>query len=278
MNISKEAATLLTHEEECNLTQQPEHKIPTCDLAINAINVLFGLPTHSFILWLIATGAGRGIASELFILNVSICEIVFCLRSLISALANEFSNLWEIVMFLTGIVITGRFFQCLICVERYLAVVHPVTFLKYKPLRYKVACCVVTWIANLLSSVFCLQFINPCFKHHFAYFYLLQFSVFFSINLFCCVAVLRALKQPGPGERGRERAMKGRAFYVILITTVTLLIVYVPGIFMSLRYLLSIPSLPGLDTLSLICYFIAGFVQPIHFIYSVGKLPLCKCN
>ena len=115
MNISKESAKLLTHEE-CNLTEQPEYKIPTCDLTINATNVLFGLPAQSYILWLIATGAGRGIASEIFILNVSICEIVFCLRSLISALANEFSKLWEFVMFLTGIVMTGRFFQCVCCI------------------------------------------------------------------------------------------------------------------------------------------------------------------
>ncbi|ROJ30590.1 G-protein coupled receptor 4 [Anabarilius grahami] len=277
MNISKESATLLTHEE-CNITAQPEHKFPTGDIAMYAISVLFGLPTHSYVLWLIATGAGRGIASEIFILNVSVCEIVFCLRSLICALANDFPKLWEIVMFLTGIVITGRFFQCLICVERYLAVVHPVTFLKYKPLRYKVACSIVTWIANLISCVFCMRFINPCFKYHFAYFYLSQFSVYLSINLFCCLAVLRALKQPGPGERGGEKNMKGRAFYVILTTTVTLLIIYVPSIFMSLRYLLSIPSFPGLDSLSLICYLIAGFVQPLHFIYRVGKLPLCKCN
>ncbi|KAJ8397590.1 hypothetical protein AAFF_G00438660 [Aldrovandia affinis] len=31
-------------------------------------------------------------------------------------------------------------FQCCICVERYLAVLHPLTFLRYRPLRYRVGC------------------------------------------------------------------------------------------------------------------------------------------
>ncbi len=72
--------------------------------------------------------------------------------------------------------------------------------------------------------------------------------------------------------------MKRRAFYLILVTTLTLVIVYVLSIFMSLRYLLSVPTFPGLDSLSLTFYLMAGFVQPLHFIYRVGKLPLCKSN
>ncbi|KAL1253304.1 hypothetical protein QQF64_017997 [Cirrhinus molitorella] len=111
-------------------------------------------------LWLLE-GTGGGVALEFFNLNLSVCEI--------------------------GLVFTGRpLFQCLICVERYLAVVHPVTFLKYKPLRYR-------------------------------------FLLALSIQLFCLVAVLRALKQSGPGERRRERMeenpMKRRAFHLILIST-----------------------------------------------------------
>ncbi len=47
----------------------------------------------------------------------------------------------SINIFLFGFAMTGHpLFQCLICVERYLAVVHPVTFLKFKPLRYRVIC------------------------------------------------------------------------------------------------------------------------------------------
>ncbi len=74
------------------------------------------------------------------------------------------------------------------------------------------------------------------FKHINVYMccFLLQFLLVLSVNLFCCVSVLWALKKPGAGERGKERKeenhMKRRAFYLILITTVTMVTMFVPVI------------------------------------------------
>jgi len=51
-------------------------------------------------------------------------------------------------------------FQSLMCVERYLAVVHPVTFLKFKPLRYRVICCTAVWIITLGSCIFFMFLLN----------------------------------------------------------------------------------------------------------------------
>ncbi|CAL8363619.1 unnamed protein product [Gadus morhua 'NCC'] len=50
-------------------------------------------------------------------------------------------ELWVLIWF-------GRpLFQCSICVERYLAVVHPLTFIRFKPLRFRVVCSGLMWIA-----------------------------------------------------------------------------------------------------------------------------------
>lgn len=43
-------------------------------------------------------------------------------------------------------------FQWRICGERYLVVVHPVVFLKYRILRYRVACVIIAWLLTLLVS------------------------------------------------------------------------------------------------------------------------------
>ncbi|ROL50003.1 SCAN domain-containing protein 3 [Anabarilius grahami] len=160
---------------------------------VHCITVLLGLPVNTYVIWLVVTGTGNGIAAEFFTLNLSICEMFFCMESLLIILSYKFDILWTAVYFLDGVATTSRpLFQCLICVERYLAVVHPVTFLKFKPLRYR-------------------------------------FLLFLSIQLFCCVAVLRALKQSGPGERRRKREeenhIKRRAFYLLLITTVSMVII-----------------------------------------------------
>ncbi len=280
MNISNKTATLSTNDA-CNITDLSRYyNNAPYDLVIHTINLLFGLPTHSYILWLIVKGTGRGIASEFFTLNISVCEIMLCLRSFNSVLGNVFPKLWSVMMFLSGFVITARFFQCLMCVERYLAVVHPVTFLKYKPLRYKVVCSAVTWIMIIACCVFCLQLVNPCFMRIFKCLYLVHFIVFLAINLFCCLAVLRALKKPGPGVRGRERDeenhIKRRAFFLILINTVTLVITYVPSSVTAFQYMLSIPASQLLESLGLTCFLLPGFVQPLLFIHRVGKLPFCR--
>ncbi len=241
MNISNETAISPTNEA-CNITYLSRyHNRSPYDVTLHVISIVFGLPTHSYILWLIFKGTGRGIASEFFNLNISICEIMLCLRSSITLLANVFPKLRYVKMSMSGFNSTARFFQCLMCVECYLAVVHPVTFLKYKPLRYKVACSTVTWIMIIACCVFCLQLVNPCFMRVFKGLYLIHFIVFLAINLFCCLAVLRALKKPGPGDRGREREkenhIKRRAFLLILITTVTLVITYVPSSVTALQYI-----------------------------------------
>ncbi len=134
-----------TTEASTNSTNHLIVVMTILDCFIYSLNVLFGFPTHSYIIWLIVTGSGSAVASDFFFLNLSVSEIGICLNSLFSVFNyfTEFSHV-RLTGFLLGLLVTGRaLFQVLICVERYLAVVHPVTFLKYKPLRYRVICCTV---------------------------------------------------------------------------------------------------------------------------------------
>ncbi|XP_067280758.1 chemokine XC receptor 1-like [Pseudorasbora parva] len=218
--------------------------ITILDFFLHSFNFLFGFPTHSYVLWLIIKGTGNGVASEFFILNLSVCEIASCLNIFVYALDFWFSRFTTLRYFIIGLFITGRpLFQCLMCVERYLAVVHPVTFLKYKPLRYRVICCTAAWIITLGSCLCCMFTLVSCNFYIYICCFSIQFLLFIFIQLFFLVAVLRALKQSGPGERGREREeenhMKRRAFYLILITTMSMIIIYMPFAFSGLSYILT---------------------------------------
>lgn len=179
MNISKEVTCLPNDSCSINI---PGFKLLPFHAALYVINFLLGFPTHSFVLWLIVTTTERGIASEIFNLNMSVCEIMFCLRMLIGAFVENVPSLLDIVMFLSGFVITGRFFHCLISFERYLAVVHPVTFLKFKPMRYRVGCCAFTWIMISISCVFSIQLVNPRLLQLFTCLYVSQFLFFLFIR------------------------------------------------------------------------------------------------
>ncbi|XP_059397958.1 G-protein coupled receptor 35-like [Carassius carassius] len=259
-----------------NTTTPSTSPLDSAQIPLFSISVLFNLPTHSYIIWLIVKGTG-GIASEYLNFNNSFCEICISMDFLIFILASYISSLFPLAMFLQGLTITGRpLFQCLMCVERYLAVVHPVTFLKYKPLRYRVIGCTVAWIITLGSCLICLIIFLFSTLTMQAYFFSVQFVLHLPIQLFCLVAVLRALKQSGPGERGRERDekthMKTRAFYLILITTVTMTITYVPSTITGIFTIVidqpnSIVWIP-----SNLCFILAGFVQPVLYLHRAGKL------
>ena len=44
-------------------------------------------------------------------------------------------------------------FQCCVCAEHYLAVVHPVVFLKFRPPRYRVSCSGLVWFVVVVNYV-----------------------------------------------------------------------------------------------------------------------------
>ncbi|XP_056587657.1 G-protein coupled receptor 4-like [Triplophysa dalaica] len=266
LNITESPTNSLTHFLGL---MSPPHICFLC------INVLLGLPAHSYVIWLIIGSESR-IKSDFFILTLSFCEIGICLSWLLDVLSIWFLNLMELVFFSKGLIITGRpLFQCLICVERYLAVVHPVTFLKYKPLRYRLMCSAVTWIMSFGSCLCSMFILNLSAYDNFIWFISVQLIVFLSIQFFCCLAVLRALKQSGPGERGREREenhMKRKAFYLILITTVSMLIAYIPSIFVGLFILLAEQFLPEPFLTGFVCFVLAGYVHPVLYFHRTGKL------
>ncbi|XP_050948640.1 C-C chemokine receptor type 8-like [Labeo rohita] len=250
-------------------------------MCVLSLSLLFGLPTHSYVIWLIITGTGNGVASEFFNLNLSVCEIGSSISAMFGILSLLFSNFTILTHFLQGLGVTGRpLFQCLICVERYLAVVHPVTFLKYKPLRYRVICSTAVWIITLGSCLFYMCFLVSFNIKAYTWFFSLQFLLFLCIQMFCLVAVLRALKQSGPGERGRERKeenhIKKRAFYLILITTMNMIILYVPFIVTGFFVIVTHQNFLDFWFPGCLCYVLAGFVQPVLYLQRAGKL-FCFC-
>ena len=181
--------------------------------------------------------------------------------------------------FSVGLLTVSRpLFQCCICVERYLAVVHPVTFLKYKPLRHRVGCCGVVWLVVL---GFCVAALFMSFSTTFYYFYLAQYLVVFSIELFCCLAVLRALRRPGPGEGEREgdgmNNMKRKAFWIILVVLVSVVVSVFPiMVTVSFQGYLNFNDFYFALAISFSLIIISGFVQPLLYLHRAGKLPCIR--
>lgn len=174
-------------------------------------------------------------------------------------------------------------FHILTCIEHYLAIVHPITYLHLKhesEVRIRNISTGCVW----LLSFGWLAVLNV-FSYEVAFILYLCIMAFqLMIISFCSISVLHALKCPGPGEVGgvsskRADQSKQRAFYTILAIMGVLLFKFVGNLIGNLvftstagafiNYCVSFMSLFWLDLPS-------SLLLPLLFLHRAGKLQCCK--
>lgn len=208
---------------------------------IMSVCILVGTPAHLWCLWLYLSFDGKIKQTQVFLLNHTIMELLSCIECVIEIL-NEFIFMNNTLLLMTGFIFglswTGRsLIQTCICIEQYFAVLHPVTFLKYKGIKYRIAAVAVAWLVALgygVYEIYFLTFTNLVFN-----------SVFIgavAVILFCSVSVLCALKHPRPGDthitrqpgRDDRNQQKKNAFNMIFSVLLIVLLTYVPQGFLSI--------------------------------------------
>lgn len=178
------------------------------------------------------------------------------------------------------IVYLGRLlFQCLTCVEHYLAVIHPITYLSLKTergikIRNTSIGCVWLLCLGMLSLVASYSPVLPT----------VPFFAFFAFGLivitFCSLSVLFALIRPGPGEVGGQRKRvdqtKRRALMTILAITGVIFLKYVGLLVCTAVHASSLLDYyDGCVVLMSAFWFClpSSLSLPLLFLYRAGKLP-----
>lgn len=194
--------------------------------------ILLSLPTNGFVLWLMISSPLFGTERmEVLELHLVITEIMIVFVEILILSANFISNVNHNMMnlmirFAETIIIARNQFQTCVCIERYLAVSHPVLYLRFKPLRYRMSFCCVIWLQVIFLTVLKMDLCSSfSISIHIIY-----FMYDFSISSLCCLSALRVLKQPSPGEGEKEGSIviEKRAFNIVLLFQVTTFLSYVP--------------------------------------------------
>lgn len=168
-------------------------------------------------------------------------------------------------------------FHLLTCVEHYLAVVHPITYLNLRNAR---------WIRNrhiliVCIWLFCLACTGLLYMGLSIEFFLLGSSLV--ISAFCSLSVLCVLIHPSPGEHSgdweRVDQSKKRAFYIITAMLGVLVLRCVWNIIWDILYALN----GNTNECSwIICgiwlNFPGSLVLPLIFLHRVGILACFKNN
>ncbi|MEQ2170219.1 hypothetical protein GOODEAATRI_033195, partial [Goodea atripinnis] len=177
--------------------------------------------------------------SDIFTYNVLVLDLLNILGSFffVFGVLTEKPGVMKAGSIMFGIFIPGQtLFHLLTCMERYLAVVHPIFYLRLKGsagIRIRNITVGCVWLISIVVMIATMQFdvsvaiINGL---------LLSFtSVAF---IFCSVSVLSALIRPAPGKGGRTRERadqsRQRAFRTIIIITGTLFLRFMSSLITSI--------------------------------------------
>lgn len=230
-------------------------------------NMVFGLSSNSYIVWLIASGPKAKLLREFFQLNLSIFEVLYSTACL--SFFTKFGLTFRLPNgIISSLMWSGRpLLQCCICLEHFVAVVHPVSYLRYRSLRVKAVVAAAAWtviLAFIVSYVLFKEWVLA-----------VGCITFMSVMLFCYVCVFAALKKPRPGEgRGeRDRSVKTRAIYFIT----TILVSFSLGYFLWSINTVAKKIIPWfvykkeLKKTNNLIICICGLVQPLMYLHRRQK-------
>ncbi|KAM9307104.1 proteinase-activated receptor 3-like [Pholidichthys leucotaenia] len=191
-------------------------------------NMILGIPTNLLVLWLINKNKHDSSTSDIYILHLAIVDLLFCLIPPLELLNIVFLNngrIWYVLFFFYGLKDFSPLFLACICLDRYIAVVHPVTFTKVKDRQYRAVLAIMVWLITLAyATAKCVGNI-PGFEKVFTAVILAVFA----LMVYCNMAILWVLQHSGPG-RDEMHPVKKRAFNLVLIILAIIVFNYLPPV------------------------------------------------
>ncbi|XP_040014007.1 proteinase-activated receptor 3 [Xiphias gladius] len=197
-------------------------------LCLQFINMFLGIPANLVVLWLIHKNKGDSSTSDIFILHLAVLDVLFCLippLELANIVFINNSSSWNVLYFFYGTKDFSPLFLSCICLDRYVAVVHPITFTKLKDRKHRAVLAMGVWVIILAyAAAKCAGNIT-----NFEKVFTAMILAAFAFMVFCNIVILWALRQSGPGK-DEMHPVKKRAFKMVLIILAIIVFNYFPPV------------------------------------------------
>ncbi|XP_026153687.1 proteinase-activated receptor 3 [Mastacembelus armatus] len=197
-------------------------------LSLQFINMFMGIPANLMVLWLTYKNRADSSTSDIFILHLAVLDVLFCLippLELVNIVFLTTSSTWYVLRFFYGIKDSSPLFLSCICLDRYVAVVHPIIFTELKDRQHRAVLAMLVWLITLAyATAKCVGTIV-----NFEKVFTVMILTAFTFMVYCNITILWVLRQSGP-SRDEMHPVKKRAFKIVLIILAIIVFNYFPPV------------------------------------------------
>ncbi|KAM4595107.1 C-X-C chemokine receptor type 1-like [Fundulus diaphanus] len=212
------------HYPECVVAPQPF----VFYFVVKVFNLVVGTPGNIYVIWQIISKKKNTSTSDIFILNLAVLDAYFCLMTPIELVNRiEFGDekVWIFQRFAYGVKDLAPLFLVCICVDRYMAVVHPVLFSSYQETATRICICAVVWMFTIpygvIKGIWGIMSVSGIFGG------VILFA--FAVMVFCNISVIWVLRHSVAG-REKMHPVKKRAFKMVLKNLGIIVFNYLPPV------------------------------------------------
>ncbi|XP_053494046.1 hydroxycarboxylic acid receptor 2-like [Ictalurus furcatus] len=195
---------------------------------VKVFNLALGFPTNILVMWHITTRKSESSTSDVFIFNLAALDGFFCLMTpveLLNRLYLDHWGVWYLQRFAYGMKDMAPLFLTCICLDRYIAVVHPIVFINSRDNRMRTGISAFVWalllVYALTKSILGVLSVTEVFSG-------LIVSAFF-IMVFCNLSIIWVLRRSVAGKEVMH-PVKKKAFKMVVILLAIIVVNYLPPV------------------------------------------------
>lgn len=252
---------------DCNKNGTPPVRVP-----IQVIILILALPANIVLLWLLVKNRKSLSPSEVLGLIMAVLSVLFCL-SLPLDIGISIKSRSGILLRISHTFATLSYFGCPLlltsmCLERYVAVAHPVLFMRLAKREYRAACSAIIWFLTCIMAAVTFVYTLSTTAMIFS----IIINVLFLVMVACLLGIVYVLRKKGPGDGDQNNSVvKKQALKNIIAVLVPSTITYLPLLGLA-PFLTIIIILAEKGTNALLCNFLELFSVMPNFGVCIGPL------